>query len=193
MNNSTKPSLAVAGLSLAVLALTAGCGGSSATSAPLPGTGSTVPAAASQPTPASDPAATEPSAEATLGSNSPTVKPLISPAMTAVGTVLVNSKSMTVYDFGKDGKSHSACTGKCAKRWPFVKAPAKLPKALPGVSGKLGVLVRPNGKRQLTVDGRPVYTFSGDHAPGDANGQGLRQGLWTVVSAAGKPLQRPAK
>jgi predicted lipoprotein with Yx(FWY)xxD motif len=191
MSNRTKPSLAVAGLGLAVLALTAGCGGSSATSAPLPGTGSTVPAAASQPTPAS--AATEPSAEATLGSNSPTVKPLIGPAMTAVGTVLVNSKSMTVYDFGKDRKSHSACTGTCAKRWPFVKAPAKLPKALPGVSGKLGVLVRPNGKRQLTVDGRPVYTFSGDHAPGDANGQGLRQGLWTVVSAAGKPLQRPAK
>jgi predicted lipoprotein with Yx(FWY)xxD motif len=188
MSNSTKQSLAVAGLGIAVLALTTGCAGaSSITPAQLPGTNSTVPAGAAQPTPAAA------GTKVTLGSNSAIVKPLISPAMTAVGTVLVNSSSMTIYDFAKDTKGHSACTGKCAKRWPIVLAPAKLPKALPGVSGKLGVLVRANGKRQLTVDSRPVYTFSGDTAPGDAKGQGLRQGLWTVVSAAGKPLQRPAK
>ncbi len=118
---------------------------------------------------------------------------LISAASTSVGTVLVNAKSMTIYDFAKDTKGHSACTGKCAKSWSIVKAPAKLPSSVPGVSGKLGVLVRQDGKRQLTVDGRPVYTFTGDSVPGDAKGQGPSKGLWTVVSAAGKPLARPAK
>ena len=45
---------------------------------------------------------------------------------------------------------------------------------------------------QLTVAGHPVYTFRGDTAPRQTNGQGkvLNGGLWTVVSPAGVPLTK---
>jgi hypothetical protein len=38
-----------------------------------------------------------------------------------------------------------------------------------------------------------VYTFVGDSAPGQTNGQGvtLNGGLWTVLSPAGAPLTHP--
>jgi predicted lipoprotein with Yx(FWY)xxD motif len=74
-----------------------------------------------------------------------------------------------------------------------LPAPAALSASLPGVTGKLGVATRSDGGRQLSVAGHPVYTFVGDSAPGQTNGQGvaLNGGLWTVVSPAGAPLTHP--
>ena len=120
----------------------------------------------------------------------------VSAQPTALGTILVDGKGRTVYDFANDKSGASTCTGACAANWLFVPAPAPLPKSLPGVSGELGASTRPDGARQLTVAGHPVYTFVGDSAPGQTNGQGivLNGGLWTVVSPAGAPLAdaRPA-
>ena len=118
----------------------------------------------------------------------------VSAQPTSLGTIIVNSKGRTVYVFANDTTSASTCTGVCANNWPFVPAPASLPASLPGVTGKLGATVRPGGARQLTVAGHPVYTFAGDSAPGQTNGQGvvLDGGLWTVVSPAGAPEAHPA-
>jgi predicted lipoprotein with Yx(FWY)xxD motif len=114
----------------------------------------------------------------------------VSAQATALGTVLVDGKGRTVYDFANDKNSTSTCNGTCAANWLFVPAPAPLPKSLPGVTGQLGTTRRSDGARQLTVSGHPVYTFVGDSAPGQTNGQGvvLNGGLWTVVSPAGAPL-----
>jgi predicted lipoprotein with Yx(FWY)xxD motif len=114
----------------------------------------------------------------------------VSAQATALGTILVDGKGRTVYDFANDKNGASTCTGTCAANWVFVPAPASLPKSLPGVTGALGTTRRPDGGRQLTVAGHPVYTFVGDSAPGQTNGQGvvLNGGLWTVVSPAGAPL-----
>jgi predicted lipoprotein with Yx(FWY)xxD motif len=62
------------------------------------------------------------------------------------------------------------------------------------VSGTLGTTTRSDGSHQLSVAGHPVYTFSGDSAPGQTNGQGinLNGGLWTVVSPSGAPDANPA-
>ena len=113
----------------------------------------------------------------------------VSAQPTALGTILVDAQGRTVYDFANDKTSASSCTGACAANWPFVPAPA----SLPGVTGKLGTIVRVGGTRQLTVAGHPVYTFAGDSAPGQTNGQGkvLDGGLWTVVSPAGTPEANP--
>jgi predicted lipoprotein with Yx(FWY)xxD motif len=120
----------------------------------------------------------------------------VSAQPTSLGTILVDGKGRTVYDFANDKNGRSTCTGQCAANWLFVPAPAPLPKSLPGVTGALGSTTRPDGGRQLTVAGHPVYTFVGDSAPGQTNGQGivLNGGLWTVVSPAGAPLPgaRPA-
>jgi Secreted repeat of unknown function len=46
---------------------------------------------------------------------------------------------------------------------------------------------RADGSSQLTANGYPVYTYVGDHARGQANGQGtnLSGGRWWVVSPSG--------
>jgi predicted lipoprotein with Yx(FWY)xxD motif len=71
-----------------------------------------------------------------------------------------------------------------------VPAPTPLPASLPGVTGQLGTTARDGGEHQLTVAGHPVYTFAGDAAPGQTNGQNqnLNGGVWTVLSGAGAPV-----
>jgi predicted lipoprotein with Yx(FWY)xxD motif len=112
----------------------------------------------------------------------------------ALGMILVDGKGMTVYHFANDTGTTSTCTASCASFWPAVPAPDPLPAALPGVTGALGSTTRSDGPKQLTVAGHPVYTFRGDSAPGQTNGQGmvLNGGLWTVVSPAGVPLTKAA-
>jgi len=124
----------------------------------------------------------------------PTGGATVSAQPTSLGTILVDGQGRTVYDFANDKTSASTCTGPCAANWPPVPAPASLPASLPGVTGKLGTTIRAGGARQLTVAGHPVYTFAGDSAAGQTNGQGkvLDGGLWTVVSPAGAPEANPA-
>jgi predicted lipoprotein with Yx(FWY)xxD motif len=118
----------------------------------------------------------------------------ISAQPTSLGTILVDGKGRTVYEFANDKSSASTCTAACAADWLFVPAPASLPASPPGVTGTLGTTTRPDGGHQLTVAGHPVYTFVGDSAPGQTNGQGitLNGGLWTVASAAGAPVTNPS-
>lgn len=115
----------------------------------------------------------------------------VSAQPTSLGTILVDGTGRTVYDFANDTNNASTCTDAgCTANWPFVPAPAVLPEFLPGVTSELGSTTRPDGARQLTVAGHPVYTFAGDSTPGQTNGQGwtLNGGLWTVVSPAGAPI-----
>jgi predicted lipoprotein with Yx(FWY)xxD motif len=44
------------------------------------------------------------------------------------------------------------------------------------------------GKKQVAIDGVPLYYFSGDAKAGDLNGQGVG-GFWYVVDATGKPVK----
>jgi predicted lipoprotein with Yx(FWY)xxD motif len=103
---------------------------------------------------------------------------------TAIGgvTVLTNAKGLTLYWFAPDSPAASRCTGSCAAYWPPV---AGIPKAGPGVSGKLGTIKRPGGAAQATYDGHPLYTYIGDSAPGQANGNklDLNGGYWYEVRA----------
>jgi predicted lipoprotein with Yx(FWY)xxD motif len=59
-------------------------------------------------------------------------------------------------------------------------------KAGPGVTGKLGTIKRTDGTIQATYDGRPLYTYIGDSAPGQATGNNinLNGGLWHEVLAS---------
>lgn len=161
--------LALAGLAGAALLLTA-CGSSTSAAAPA-----TVPAAMT-PSPISDSAA------------------VLKTESTSLGTILSDTHGRTVYMFTADSPGHSACTGTCLTYWPIVAAPAMLPATLPGVTAKLGVLDRPDGTKQLTVAGWPVYTFSGDTTSGAATGQGkdLSGGVWWVLSPSGALVKMTA-
>ena len=98
--------------------------------------------------------------------------------------VLTNANGLTLYSFAPDTRTTSNCNGTCAQLWPPVKGPAT---AGHGVTGKLGTITRSNGTTQATYNGRPLYTYVADSAPGQAKGNGVNAsgGVWHEVTASG--------
>jgi predicted lipoprotein with Yx(FWY)xxD motif len=94
--------------------------------------------------------------------------------------VLTNSHRYTLYLFAPDSATASKCYGSCAAYWPPVKGPVT---AGPGVTGTIGTIRRTDGSLQATYDGHPLYTYVGDSAPGQDNGNNLdlSGGYWYVV------------
>jgi predicted lipoprotein with Yx(FWY)xxD motif len=99
-------------------------------------------------------------------------------------TVLTNAKGFTLYSFAPDTPNRSTCYGSCAAYWPPV---AGTRAAGPGVTGRLGTITRSGGATQATYNGHPLYTYIGDSAPGQANGNNLNLngGLWHEVVVSG--------
>ena len=99
-------------------------------------------------------------------------------------TVLANAKGRTLYWFAPDTATKSACYGTCAAYWPPVRGAVT---AGPGVTGRLGTIKRSDGSMQATYDGHPLYTYVGDTAAGQANGNrlNLNGGLWYEVTPSG--------
>ncbi|MFF3334590.1 SCO0930 family lipoprotein [Streptomyces sp. NPDC002888] len=110
-----------------------------------------------------------------------------------LGEIVVDKNGMTVYRFVKDKawpKPVSACVGACLEKWPVV-APVEA-NDTEGVQKKgLMSFTRPdNNVKQMTVNCSPIYTFAGDKAPGDINGQGVG-GTWYAVAPDGKLVGAP--
>ena len=99
-------------------------------------------------------------------------------------TVLTNAQGFTLYSFAPDTMTTTNCNGTCAQFWPPVHGPVT---AGPGVAGTLATIARADGAIQATYNGHPLYTYTGDTAPGQANGNGLNAsgGVWHEVTAAG--------
>ena len=112
---------------------------------------------------------------------------------TGLGKVLVNSQGLTLYMFGKDTATTSACTGACAGNWPPVRANGKPSLGSGAKASLVGTIKRSDGKPQVIYNGHPLYTFSGDSKPGDTNGEGLSAfgGTWDALSPAGNPISAP--
>ena len=113
-----------------------------------------------------------------------------------LGEVVVDKNGMTVYRFEKDTSwpMTTACLGECLKKWPLVKPvdASDTKGILTKVEGRRGyvVLNRPDGRKQQSIDCRPIYTYAGDKKPGDTNGQGIG-GTWYAISPEGKALGKP--
>ena len=120
------------------------------------------------------------------GGSSATSAPVVKTASVSVkGTamsVLTDSQGKTLYFFDPDSTSQATCTssGGCAKAWPAFVTSGGAPAAPSGVSGSFSIINSGNGV-QVTYNGHPLYTFSGDSAPGQANGDGLL-GKWHVAT-----------
>jgi len=99
------------------------------------------------------------------------------------GPIVVDSAGVAVYDLLPETTSHPLCTSTaCLSAWPPVKVNGKATKAS-GVKGKLGTWHR-DGFTQVTLNGHPLYTFSGDGGKrGVATGNGLKGfgGTWGVI------------
>ncbi|MCD4849396.1 hypothetical protein LN996_01085 [Arthrobacter sp. AK01] len=156
---------------LVLTAALAGCGGSPGT------TTSTPPAATSSAAPPSSaPATAAAGAEMTVASSS-------------AGQIVVDSKGMSLYFFTKDVKDSgtSACTEACLAAWPIFTTTSDAP-TVDGVTGTVGTISSPDGKKHVTLNGMPLYYYAKDKAPGDVTGQGVG-GVWYLVSPAGEMIK----
>src|SRR6201991_225663 len=99
-------------------------------------------------------------------------------------SVVTNAQGFTLYSFAPDTATASKCTGACAQIWPPVTGAT----AGQGVTGKLGTISRSDGSKQVTYDGHPLYTYTADNAPGQANGNGLNDngGVWHEIPSPGQ-------
>jgi predicted lipoprotein with Yx(FWY)xxD motif len=108
-----------------------------------------------------------------------------------IGSVLVTAGGRALYssDVEADGKVH--CTGACTSFWEPLTVDSGTPAVAAGVA-RLDVIKRPDGTRQVTANGKLLYTFSED-APGKVQGNGFaddfegRHFTWNAVLAGGKP------
>jgi len=92
-----------------------------------------------------------------------------------LGTVLVTSEGLTLYDFHKDKGSKSACYGACAAAWPPLLTEGNPQAQGPADRSMLGTTKRTDGTIQVTYNGWPLYTYAGDQKPGEANGNDISQ------------------
>jgi predicted lipoprotein with Yx(FWY)xxD motif len=111
--------------------------------------------------------------------------------VSGLGTVLVDSEGMTVYEFTEDEGSTSVCYGECEAAWPPVEASGKPTAGEGAMSADLGTTKRKDGTLQVTYKGHPVYTFAGDKAPGEANGN-EDEGTWFALDESGSAVKATA-
>lgn len=96
-------------------------------------------------------------------------------------TILTDAKGMTLYYFTPDTASKTVCTGGCAQTWPALLFTATgKPAASPTLPGELEIYPNANGK-QVIYNDHPLYTYGGDSAAGQTNGEGIA-GKWFVAT-----------
>jgi predicted lipoprotein with Yx(FWY)xxD motif len=96
-------------------------------------------------------------------------------------TILVNRRGHSLYSLSAERRGRFVCTDSfCLSLWtPLVVRDGARPH---GTVGHLGTIKRPDGRRQVTYRGRPLYTFNDDRRRGQVNGEGFRDvGVWHAV------------
>ena len=107
-----------------------------------------------------------------------------------LGTFVVDAKSLTLYMYGKDKGSKSACSGACAKVWSPLVVKGK-PTAGKGLKASLlSTITRKGGAKQVTYGGHPLYHYDDDKKAGQTKGQGSTAfgAKWYVVGTSGKKI-----
>lgn len=110
-----------------------------------------------------------------------------------LGEIVVDGDGMTVYYFASDepGSGESTCTDDCLAAWPPVHADDEEPQ-VEGVTAEVGTIEGNDGERQLTLDGRPLYLYVEDEAPGDVTGQGVNDVWWVVAPDGTEVTEAPS-
>jgi predicted lipoprotein with Yx(FWY)xxD motif len=111
-----------------------------------------------------------------------------------LGVILVNGAGRTLYMFVPDKQKRVTCKGSCAIIWPPLKIKAGQKPTAGGAAKKslLGTYKIAGGKRVVSYNRWPLYTYITDKKPGQATGQGVNNsgGLWYVLSPSGKVIKK---
>lgn len=105
-----------------------------------------------------------------------------------LGVVVTDGDGRPIYRYDRDGTKPptSACTGDCTKQWPPVVLSGDGRPELDGVNPALvGTLQRPDGQRQVTLAGWPIYRHTGDDGGLTTTYGNGADGAWFAISPNG--------
>ncbi|MFJ9555865.1 hypothetical protein ACIRPH_18765 [Nocardiopsis sp. NPDC101807] len=112
-----------------------------------------------------------------------------------LGLLLTDGEGNTLYLFTEDEGAGPTCVEECAALWEPLRTAAgteAVPMTAEGVRPELVAAVpRVDGAPQVTYAEWPLYTYTGDAAPGEANGQGA-DGAWFALDVYGGTITIPA-
>jgi predicted lipoprotein with Yx(FWY)xxD motif len=120
--------------------------------------------------------------------------------VSGTGQILTNSAGRTLYMSDQEKNGKLLCTtSDCTTFWtPLIVANGQQPSGPSDVSSMLSTEMRPNGAKQVTFRGAPLYTFSFDHAAGDVKGNGFKDSFngvdftWHAATANGAAAPAPS-
>ncbi|MBV9487909.1 MAG: hypothetical protein JO246_17885 [Frankiaceae bacterium] len=114
----------------------------------------------------------------------------ISTVTTKLGRVVSNHAGRVMFEFEKDSKNKSKCSGSCSAVWPAVTS-KKAARAGSHIKARhLGS----TKQGQVTYYGHPLYFYTANSGHGKTKGDGAKQfgGKWFLLSPKGKPV-KPTK
>jgi predicted lipoprotein with Yx(FWY)xxD motif len=128
------------------------------------------------------------SAGKTTAPAAPNAPTIAAKSLGSAGSVLVDASGRPLYVNDQERAGSVLCTGDCLSFWsPVTVSGTPQAGSLPGT---LGVVTRKNGTRQVTYDGKLLYSFTLD-SPGKVTGDGFRDAFggqrftWHVVHGNG--------
>jgi predicted lipoprotein with Yx(FWY)xxD motif len=111
-----------------------------------------------------------------------------------LGTIVTNADGHVLHRYDGDSASPSTttCTDACAAQWPPVLLEdGKQPQLLGVDASRVGVIQRPDGGRQVTLAGWPLYMWAQDDGDlASTEGQGT-DGKWFAVAPDGSKAVTP--
>ena len=122
------------------------------------------------------------------------------PTVSVTDGVLVDASGKALYTPDQERSGKVVCVDECLTFWDPLQPGGDAPTASQEVSGKLGVITRDDGSKQVTLDGKPLYRFSEDPAPGKVTGDGFEDDFggthftWHAVKTSGAaPATEPSR
>ena len=112
---------------------------------------------------------------------------------TSLGKLFVSGSGFTLYTFSTDHRNKNTCimVSGCPRIWPALTTSGR-PTGGTGVKASLLSTIRlPNGSKQVTYAGHPLYLYRESTEPGETSYVGAMQfgGTWDAINAAGHSVK----
>jgi predicted lipoprotein with Yx(FWY)xxD motif len=128
----------------------------------------------------------------TPAAGAPTVSKM---EVSGFGDVLVEANGRALYVSDEEAGGKVRCMDGCTAIWTPAVSTVK-PTADAGVGGKLALVRRADGGRQVTLDGRPLYTFTQDPGAGKVTGNDVTDSFdgmkftWHALTPTGAEVSK---
>lgn len=113
--------------------------------------------------------------------------------------VLATKDGRTLYVSDQEDGTVLCKSSACTAIWlPLTVGAGQKPTGPSGLDGTLSTVKRPDGKAQVALDGKPLYTFSFDHGSGETGGDGQKDSFdgtaftWQLATAGGTSEKAPS-